>query len=362
MQIRSCVPLWLVLLLAIPIADCTHLPTPLTDSPDLPIPVTGLSYGFYRKSCPKAEHTVKKIMKFFLTANVSQAAGVIRLLFHDCFVQGCDGSILINDPQGEQAGTPNQTLRPSAFAIIDQIKAELESICPNTVSCADVLALAAREAIRQAHGKRFEIPTGRRDSLNFANNETVLKNVPAPTFNSSQLLSSFSSKGLKARDLVALSGAHTVGLAHCSSFSDRLSPIDPMLNAEFAESLIQTCPIHSSINVAINMDMLTPDKFDNKYFDNLVNGKVLFDSDATLLSDSRTHPIVEDLRAKEHEFLSHFAISFIKMSMVEVLTGSQGNIRKVCSVLNCNTSNSASTTRDSYVAADIDAPSSYASM
>ncbi|KAJ7548716.1 hypothetical protein O6H91_07G023900 [Diphasiastrum complanatum] len=288
-------------------------------------------------------------MKSFLTPNVSQAAGVIRLFFHDCFVQG------------EQQSIPNQTLRPSALAIIDQIKAELESVCPNTVSCADILALAAREAIKQTNGSGFNIPTGRRDSLNFSNYATVLGNLPAPTSNSSHLLSSFSSKGLNAIDLVPLSGAHTIGLAHCSSFSDRLRPtVDPRLNATFAQSLVQTCP-NSSINVAVNMDTVNPDTFDNKYYSNMMNGEVLFDSDAALLNDSLTQATVEEFAAENHDFHIQFSISFIKMSMIEVLTGNQGNIRKVCSVLNTNT-RSTITTADSYVAPELDTPPSYSSM
>ncbi|KAJ7548707.1 hypothetical protein O6H91_07G023500 [Diphasiastrum complanatum] len=359
MQMRTCVSLWLMLLLAPSLMFL--LVSPIADGTDLPPPVAGLSYGFYSTSCPKAESTVKQIMKSFLTPNVSQAAGVIRLFFHDCFVQGCDGSVLINDTQGEQPSIPNQTLRASALAIVEQIKAKLESICPNKVSCADVLALAAREAIRRAKGSHFEIPTGRRDGLNFANSTTVLRNLPAPSFNSSQLLSSFSSKGLNATDLVALSGAHTVGLAHCSSFSNRLRPtVDPRLNTTFAESLIQTCP-NSSINVAVNMDIVTPNKFDNKYYSNIVNGEVLFDSDATLLDDNRTQATVKKFAANDHDFHHQFTISFIKMSMIEVLTGNQGNIRKVCAILNSKTTSTA-TTIDSYVATELDTPSSYATM
>ncbi|KAJ7550096.1 hypothetical protein O6H91_07G093200 [Diphasiastrum complanatum] len=363
MRIQSCVPrLWqlvllfvasLMLLLVIPIANA--------DSDDLPTPVAGLSYGFYKKSCPKAENNVKRIMKPFLKSNVSQAAGVIRLFFHDCFVQGCDGSILINDTLGEQPSIPNQTLRASALNVIEQIKANLESICPNTVSCADVLALAAREAIRQAGGLRFEIPTGRRDSLNFSNSTIVLQNLPGPSFDLSQLVSSFSSKGLSIADMITLSGAHTVGIAHCNSFSKRLRPtVDPRFNQKFANSLIQSCP-NSSINVAIDMDILTPNKFDNKYFRDLLNGKVLFNSDASLLNDSQTQAIVENYADDNDVFRSNFTISFIKMSMIQVLTGNQGNIRKVCSVLNSKSSSTA-TAIDSYIPAEFDTPLSYASM
>ena len=50
----------------------------------------------------------------------------------------------------EQISSSNSvkySLRRSAFHIIDGIKESLEAVCPGIVSCADVLALAARDAI-----------------------------------------------------------------------------------------------------------------------------------------------------------------------------------------------------------------------
>ncbi|KAJ7519483.1 hypothetical protein O6H91_20G040800 [Diphasiastrum complanatum] len=307
-------------------------------------PVSGLKYGFYNSSCPSAESTVKTSIQSFLSSNVSQAAGVIRLLFHDCFVQGCDGSLLVNDTNGEQTSIPNRTLRRSAFAIIDLIKSQLESNCPGVVSCADILALAARECVNQSGGPFFQIPTGRRDSLNFSSNATVLTNLPAPTSNISRLISSFSSKGLNQTDLAALSGAHTVGLSHCNSFSNRLRPtVDPTLNSTLATKLQQLCP-NSSINAITNLDIVTPNTFDNQYFTNNLEGNVLFTSDAALLNDTQTKSTVQSLSSSSTQFSKQFSISMIKMSMISVLTGSAGNIRRVCSVLNATGSNVATTT------------------
>ena len=62
-----------------------------------------------------------------------------------CLLQGCDGSILIARSSAERNALPNLSLR--AFEVIDDAKAQTEATCPGVVSCADILALAARDAV-----------------------------------------------------------------------------------------------------------------------------------------------------------------------------------------------------------------------
>ncbi|MCV5004502.1 hypothetical protein OFM39_33120, partial [Escherichia coli] len=65
--------------------------------------------------------------------------------FHDCFVQGCDGSVLITGSGTERSTPQNSGIQ--GYDAIDDAKAQLEAACPGVVSCADILALATRDAV-----------------------------------------------------------------------------------------------------------------------------------------------------------------------------------------------------------------------
>lgn len=64
-------------------------------------------------------------------------------------LQGCDASVLLDNSSEfkseKEAGPNKNSLR--GFEVIDQIKAKLEQVCPCTVSCADILALAVRDSV-----------------------------------------------------------------------------------------------------------------------------------------------------------------------------------------------------------------------
>ncbi|MCL7023729.1 hypothetical protein MKW94_007701, partial [Papaver nudicaule] len=62
---------------------------------------------------------------------------------------GCDASILLDDTktfEGEKNALPNRN-SVRGYELIDDIKADVERECPLTVSCVDILALAASEAV-----------------------------------------------------------------------------------------------------------------------------------------------------------------------------------------------------------------------
>jgi peroxidase len=151
--------------------------------------------------------------------------------------QGCDGSVLLDDTfslKGEKKASTNINSL-DGFRIIDRIKNNLESECPGTVSCADILTIAARDAVilvprivsssqkinckvlfnyflpflivfaLQVGGPYWDVPLGRKDSIT-ASPELAETNLPAPNEGLLSIISKFLYQGLSVTDMVALSG------------------------------------------------------------------------------------------------------------------------------------------------------------
>ena len=104
----------------------------------------GTRVGFYSYTCPEVESIVKETLTNF-NSNPTIAPGLLRMHFHDCFVRGCDASILLTGSSTERTAGPNSLLR--GYEVIDDAKTRLEAACPGVVSCADILALAARDSV-----------------------------------------------------------------------------------------------------------------------------------------------------------------------------------------------------------------------
>ncbi|KAF5470358.1 hypothetical protein F2P56_010877, partial [Juglans regia] len=246
-------------------------------------------------------------------------------------LQGCDGSVLLDDTAtlGEKtAGPNNRSIR--GFKIVDDIKTAVEKVCPGVVSCADILAIAARDSVVILGGPNWAVKVGRRDSKTASFSDANSGNLPAPTFNVSNLTSSFRAKGLSVRDMVALSGAHTIGKARCLTFRDRIYN-ETNIDSSFAKLRRSTCPRKTGgrKNLA-PMDIQTPNHFDNKYFKNLLSQKGLLHSDQVLYNGGSTDSLVKTYSNNRKTFNNDFVTAMIKMGDIEPLTGSSGEIRKNC--------------------------------
>eukprot|EP01018_Ginkgo_biloba_P033242 Gb_27961 [translate_table: standard] len=297
-----------------------------------------LTPHFYDKSCPQALYIVRSVVQQAVMKEARMAASLLRLHFHDCFVKGCDASLLLDDSGSivsEKRSNPNRN-SARGFEVVDEIKRQLEAACPHTVSCADVLAIAARDSVVLSGGLGWEVTLGRRDStsasLSGSNND-----IPAPNSTLQTLLTKFKRQGLNEVDLVALSGSHTIGQSRCTSFRQRLynqsgnGQPDFSIEKSYFQKLRSVCPRSGGDNNLSPLDFVSPTKFDNFYFKNLLSGRGLLNSDEVLFTKSRNiMEIVKSYAADEWLFLRQFAQSMVKMGNISPLTGSRGEIRTNC--------------------------------
>ncbi|XP_062181472.1 peroxidase 2-like [Phragmites australis] len=296
-----------------------------------------LRYNFYNSSCPQAEATVRSVTEAIIRNDLTMGAAFVRLFFHDCFVRGCDASILL-DPSSSNPSTEKRAIPLQGYDAVNQIKAAVEAVCPNVVSCADILAFAARDSAVVSGGfTSFAMPSGRRDGT-VSNFFDVLQHIPSPTFKLQDLINNFAAKGMSVDDLVTLSGAHSFGQAHCSFFNGRLYPtVDPTMDATFAAALKTVCPPPGSNggNPVVNNNNVTdPNKLSNQYYSNVIYGKVLFKSDQQLLSRTDTAAKVAGNSADPAAWMGRFAAALVKMGGIQVLTGTAGQVRKLCYATN----------------------------
>ncbi|KAE9462298.1 hypothetical protein C3L33_05791, partial [Rhododendron williamsianum] len=222
----------------------------------LPLNYTGvraqqLSSDFYSTTCPNLLQIVRKEVQNAIKTETRMAASLLRLHFHDCFVNGCEGSILLDGSDGEKFAAPNLN-SARGFEVVDAIKTAVESACSGVVSW-----------------------TG--------------------------------------------------------------TP-DPTMNSTLVSDLQNRCPATGDGNNTAALDRNSTDLFDNHYFQNLLNGKGLLASDQILFSSdvgaSTTKSLVQSYSDNPSLFLADFANSMIKMGNISPLTGSSGEIRKNCRVVN----------------------------
>ncbi|KAH6556540.1 hypothetical protein KP509_1Z172700 [Ceratopteris richardii] len=248
-----------------------------------------LQFHFYDKSCPNVEKIVRQVVSSAVASEARMAGSLLRLHFHNCFVQGCDGSLLLESIAG----------------VVDAIKAALEQECPGIVSCADILALAARDSVAVSGGPSYPVQLGRRDSLT-ANRELANKNLPGFNFNVTDLVAAFANVGLSARDM-----------ARCNTFAARLTPIlrIPQLSVHPTVLCSSSNAQQARLAMPCNRGLLHSDQ-------------VLYSTPGA------TRDLVNLYAQSNSAFAKDFSVGMLKMGSITPLTGSEGQVRNQCGYVN----------------------------
>ncbi|CAN1262982.1 Cationic peroxidase 1 [Linum perenne] len=201
-----------------------------------------LASNYYDISCPKALSLIRSSVLGAVHKDRRMGASLLRLHFHDCFVNGCDGSVLLDDTAnftGEKTAGPNMnSLR--GFEVIDSIKLQMESVCPGVVSCADILTVAARDSVVALGGPSWNVQLGRRDSTTASynaarNNDTLspLDAVSPSLFDNAYFTNVLAKQGLLHSDQQLFSGGSTD--AHVTDYGKR----PRAFYADFAAAMVK---------------------------------------------------------------------------------------------------------------------------
>lgn len=274
---------------------------------------------------------VKEVVLAAINAENRMGASLIRLFFHDCFVDGCDAGLLLNDTAtftGEQtAAGNNNSVR--GFAVIEAAKQNAKTKCPDTpVSCADILSIAARDSFEKFSGQTYTVTLGRRDArtanLTGANTQLV-----GPNEDLASQTRKFADKGFNQTELVALLGVHTIGFARCP-----LLCVSSFVNPARASTLQCNCPNQNN-SALVGLDP-TPTTWDQRYYTDVANGQGLLFSDNELIKSNVTNAAVRRYRDAMGAFLNDFAAAMVKMSNLPPSPGVALEIRDVCSRVNAN--------------------------
>ncbi|XP_052207533.1 probable peroxidase 26 [Diospyros lotus] len=312
---------------------------PVANAAELPPGNKPLIRQYYKKlnTCANAEAFVHHQVQSFWQKDKSLPAQLLKLVYADCMVNGCDASVLLAGPGTERTAPQNAGLK--GFEVIDKIKIVLEDRCPGVVSCADILHLAARDAVHLAGAPSYPVYLGRRDGLD---SKAGWVNLPSPSISWDSALAFFQSKGLNVLDMTTLLGAHSLGRAHCRYIWDRLYNFnntgkpDPSMKKSFLITMREQCPRQLKNGQSDPLIYLDPDsgpnfQFNNTYYSRVLSGESVLGVDQQLRYGRDTKEITQEFAGNQEMFRREFALAMSRMGRIQVLTGTSGEIRRVCS-------------------------------
>ncbi|KAL0012291.1 hypothetical protein SO802_007399 [Lithocarpus litseifolius] len=273
-----------------------------------------LAYDYYKYSCPNLETIVRREMLSIFLTDATAPAAFLQLMFHDCLVQ------------------------VRKRETIGYIKSILENECPGKVSCADIIALAAKKSVSFSGGPHIQIPLGRKDSTT-SSYQQADASLPPQGIKVHELIHTFASKGMNLEEAIAIIGAHTLGVGHCMNIASRLYDPQPHGHMHYGyEAFLRLkCPTRVPItNFTFVPNDITPTIFDNQYYRDVLMGKGLFTIDSSISTDPRTAPIVRHFAIDQNYFFQVFSSAFVKLSSTNVLTKGKGEVRRQCNRININ--------------------------
>ncbi|KAK1323208.1 Peroxidase 45 [Acorus calamus] len=289
-----------------------------------------LRKDYYSNICPDVESLVRAAVQQKIQQSTITAPGTLRLFFHDCFVRGCDASVMLVSPKNksssdERHNSDDLSLAGDAFDTIVKAKVAVDADrrCTNKVSYADIMALAARDVVSLTGGPSYAVELGRLDGR-ISTRAGVRHRLPHPDFDLNRLNAM---------------GA-PLGFAHCNRFTRRIREfsktrrVDPTLNPSYAAQLLQTCHPNVDPRVSVTLDPETPHAFDNAYYRNLQKGMGLLTSDQVLFNDPRARPTVNHFASNTTAFKEAFVSAMTKLGRVGVKTGGEGEVRRDCNKIN----------------------------
>lgn len=132
--------------------------------------------------------------------------------------------------------------------------------------------------------------------------------------------------------MTVLSGGHVIGFARCATFRNRIYN-ETNIDAAFATARRTNCPATGGDANLAPLDQ-TPNRFDNSYYQNLVARRGLLHSDQELFNGGSQDATVRTFSTNAAAFSGEFAAAMVKMGNISPLTGTNGEIRRSCRVVN----------------------------
>ncbi|BFI32312.1 peroxidase [Marchantia polymorpha subsp. ruderalis] len=121
------------------------------------------------------------------------------MAFHVCFVEVCDGSVLLDGKDIGKNAAINVNLL--GLDVIEAAKTAVEAVCPGVVSCADIFANAARDSTVKLNGAGGVVQGGRKDDT-VPTAAPAKNDLPLPPFDVSQLIDSFAKRDHSTEQMV----------------------------------------------------------------------------------------------------------------------------------------------------------------